>query len=69
MRAAKGPFHATIWEQPLTLGVEPIEVSRLSVIVAGTSVGRSIMASLSTVRLEILYAMVLQGGLSNSTSA
>lgn len=29
MRAAKGPFLATIWEQPLMLGVGPMRVNHL----------------------------------------
>lgn len=49
MRAAKGPFHATIWEQPLTLGVGPMRASHLSLVVVGMRVGRSIMAGLATV--------------------
>lgn len=39
MRAAKGPFHAPIWEQPLPLGAEPMTVSRLSHVVAGVRGG------------------------------
>lgn len=49
MRAAKGPFRATIWEQTLTLGVGPMGVSHLSVIVVGTRAGRSITAGLAAV--------------------
>lgn len=69
MRAAKGPFHATIWEQPLTLGVGPMGAGRVSLVVVGMRVGRSIKAGLAAVRLVVLYAPALQGGLSNSTSA
>lgn len=69
MRAAKGPVHATIWEQPLTLGVGPMGASHISLFVVGMRAGRSITAGLATVWLVELYAPVLQGGLSNSTSA
>lgn len=34
MRAAKGPFHATIWEQPLTLGDGPMGASHVSLVVS-----------------------------------
>ena len=54
MRAAKGPFHATIWEQPLTLGVGPIRASRLSLVVVGMRVSRSIKAGLAALRLVVL---------------
>lgn len=69
MRAAKGPFHATIWEQPLTLGVGPMGKSHLSLVVVGMSVDQSIMAGLAAVRLVVLYGAMLQAGLSYSTSA
>jgi len=39
MRAAKGPFHATIWEQPLTLGVGPMGASHPSLVVVGMREG------------------------------
>lgn len=69
MRAAKGPFRATIWEQTLTLGVGPMGASHLSLVVAGMRAGRSITAGLAAERLVVLYTPTLQGGLSNSTSA
>ena len=69
MRAAKGPFHATIWEQPLTAGVGPMGASCLSLVVVGMREGRSITTGLAAVRLVVLWAPALQGGLSDSTSA
>lgn len=47
MRAAKGPFHATIWEQPLTAGDGPMGTSRLSLVVVGMRAGWSITAGLA----------------------
>lgn len=49
MRAAKGPFRATIWEQPLTVEVGPMGAGRRSLAVVGRRVGRSIMAGLAAV--------------------
>ncbi len=49
MRAAKGPFRATIWEQPLTLGDGPMGASGVSLVEVGMRAGRSITAGLAAV--------------------
>lgn len=61
MRPAKGSFHATIWEQPLTLGVGPMRANRLSLVVVGMRVGRSITAGLAAESLWYWFTPAASG--------